>query len=124
VTLQNCLNELPRSIHTVVTENILDLLRMMKSGKVMLVIDRSSYHGVADLLSSICSLAKEKALAQVLIFDQDRELDCKSILDKMPPILTESLFVRKTQWSDIAPNEDGLICARTVRYHCLALQRV
>jgi hypothetical protein len=30
---QNCLNELPRSMHKVATENILALLQMMKPGK-------------------------------------------------------------------------------------------
>jgi hypothetical protein len=36
---QNFLNEFPQSVHDVVTENFLDLLRMIKPGKIMLVID-------------------------------------------------------------------------------------
>ena len=66
---QNCLNELPRRMHKVVTENILALLRMMKPGKIMLVIDRSKYQNVVDLLLRICSLAEERALVKVLVFD-------------------------------------------------------
>ena len=69
----------------------------------MLVIDRAGYQCIVDLLSRISSLAEKHALAQSSLFDQDRALDCNPILEKMPPILTENLFVRKTQWNEIAP---------------------
>jgi hypothetical protein len=85
---QNCLNEFPQSVHDVVPQNILDLLRMIKCGKIMLVIDRAGYKHVMDLLSRISSLAEEHGLAKVLIFDQDRVLDCNPILERMPRILT------------------------------------
>jgi hypothetical protein len=123
VMFQNCLNEFPKSIHDVVTENFLDLLQMMKPGKIMLVIDRAGYQCIVDLLSRISSLAEEHGLAKVLIFDQDRVLDCNPILERMPRILTENLFVRKISGNEIAPDEDGLICTTRVRHHCLALQR-
>ena len=77
-----------------------------------------------DFLSRISSLAEEHGLAKVLIFDQDRVLDCNPILERMPRILTENLFVMKISGNEIAPDEDGLICTRRVRYHCLALQRI
>jgi hypothetical protein len=121
---QNCLNEFPQSVHDVVTENFLDLLRMIKPGKIMLLIDRAGYQRVVDLLSRISSLAEEHGLAKVLIFDQDRVLDCNPILERMPRILTENLFVKKILGNEIGPDEDGLICTRRVRYHCLALQRI
>jgi hypothetical protein len=124
VMFQNCLNEFPQSVHDVVTQNILDLLRMIKCGKIMLVIDRAGYQCIVDLLSHISSLAEEHGLAKVLVFDQDRVLDCNAILERMPRILTENLFVRKISGNEIAPDEDGLICTRRVRYHCLALQRI
>ena len=117
------MNELPQSVHNVVTENILDLLHIMKPGKIMLVIDRVGYQHVVDLLSRICSLAEKQALAKVLVFYQDRKLDCKVILKKMPPILTANFLIIKTGECDIAPDEDGLVCLRRVRHHCLALQR-
>jgi hypothetical protein len=78
---QNCLSEFPQSVHDVVTENFLDLLRMIKPGKIMLVIDRAGYQRVVDLLSRISSLAEEQGLAKVLVFDQDRVLDCNPILE-------------------------------------------
>lgn len=124
VMFQNCLNEFSQSVHDVVTQNILDLLRMIKCGKIMLVIDRAGYQCIVDLLSRISSLAEKRRLGKVLIFDQDRVLDCNPILERMPRILTENLFVRKISGNEIAPDEDGLICTRRVRYHCLALQRV
>ena len=124
VMFQNCLNEFPQSVHDVVTQNILDLLRMIKCGKIMLVIDRAGYQCIVDLLSHISSLAEEHGLAKVLVFDQDRVLDCNAILERMLRILTENLFVRKISGNEIAPDEDGLICTRRVRYHCLALQRI
>jgi hypothetical protein len=105
-------------------ENILDVLRMIKPGKIMLLIDRARYQVIVDLLSRICSFVKEQALAKVLIFDQDRVLDCNPILERMPLILTENLFVRKIPVNELAPDEDGLICTRRVRHHCLALQRI
>ena len=97
---------------------------MIKPGKIMLVIDRAGYQRVGDLLSRISSLAEEHGLAKVLIFDQDRVLDCNPILERMPRILTENLFVRKISGNEIAPDEDGLICTRRVPHHCLALQRI
>jgi hypothetical protein len=124
VMFQNCLNEFPQSAHDVVTKNFLVLLRMMKPGKIMLVIDRAGYQCIMDLLSRISSLAEEHGLAKLLIFDQDRVLDCNPILEKMPRILTENLFVRKISGNEIAPDEDGLICTRRVLHHCLALQRI
>jgi hypothetical protein len=90
----------------------------------MLIIDRSRYQNVVDLLLRICSLAAERALIKVLVFDRDRELDCKPILAKMPPILTTNLLVRKTLQTEIAPDENGLLCSTRVRYHCLAMQRI
>jgi hypothetical protein len=124
VMFQNCMNEFPRSVHDVVTQNTLDLLRMIKCGNIMPVIDRAGYQCITDLLSRISSLAEENGLAKVLVFDQDRVLDCNAILERMPRILTENLFVRKISGNEIAPDEDGLICTRRVRYHCLALQRI
>jgi hypothetical protein len=115
VVFQNCLNELPQRAYNVVTKNILDLLRMIKPGKIMLVIDRAGYKHVADLLSRICSLAEEQALAKVLVFDQDRELNCVPILDKIPPILTTNLLVRKALQTEITPDENGLLCSTRVR---------
>jgi hypothetical protein len=43
VMFQNCLNEFSQSVYDMVIRNTLDLLWMMKVGKIMLVIDRSGY---------------------------------------------------------------------------------
>lgn len=81
-------------------------------------------HCVVDLLSRISSLAEEHGLAKVLIFDQDRVLDCNPILERLPRTLTENLLVRKISGNEIAPDEDGLTMYRRGPHHCLALQRV
>ena len=54
---QNCLSEIPQSVYDVVIRNTLNLLRMMKAGKIMLVIDRAGYQHVMNLISRISSLA-------------------------------------------------------------------
>jgi hypothetical protein len=89
----------------------------------------SSLHGLSseqelsNFLRGLRSTAS--GLTKVLIFDQDRVLDCNPILERMPRILTENLFVRKISGNEIAPDEDGLVCTRWgVPRHRLALQRI
>jgi hypothetical protein len=126
ITFQNCLNELPPASHMTVWKNLVAVLQRMKSGGVLLIIDRQGYPDVVGLLNIVATAAMKERLAQVVVpVNDEREYDCEGILNRMPSVLTENLFVRRPAVAgNILPEEDGLVCTRTVKSHILALRRV
>jgi hypothetical protein len=127
ITFQNCLNELHPASLTAVSENIIALLQRMKSGGVLLVLDRQGYPNVVNLLREVATVAMKERLAEVVIPVHEQQYDCEGILNNMPSILTENLLVRRPTFiapGCILPEEDGLICSRWVKCVRLALRRV
>lgn len=121
VVFQNCLNEIPEDCHTVVRTNILEILRMMAGGRLLLIIERTGYTASEALLKSI-----EETLPAELFevkIPGERVFDCRLINRMVPDVVTENLLTRIEEFRPLAPEECGLVLAGNISYHCLAIKR-
>lgn len=123
ITFQNCLNEIPTTRGNLAVENIVSLLAAMKPGGVLLLIDRLGYKHVLKLLRNIYTLAEEQHLGQIVVSpEREREYDTRPLLNQMPPVLTDYLFIRY-QRGMVCDRQMPLMLANRLRYYCLVIQR-
>lgn len=123
VVFQNCLNELNTAALADVARNLRELLNMAKNNATFVLIERNGYDATAKMLLGLSQWAQQNGFRVINRLSAPAKLECRTMLNKIPRAVTEHLFVRKRDDSDILPDAHGLVLAASVTYRWLALSK-
>jgi hypothetical protein len=115
LVFQNCLNEINRNLYPNVIKNIDSLVRAMRPGSILTIIDLSSYPAVLELIGRIEDSVRSRHPVTTLIGLQGSEsrYDAVALINALPHAITQNLLT----------GEDGLIPRRYIKYHCLVIRK-
>lgn len=127
ICIQFCLNETSISRHERLIANLMHLVKIMKPGALMLIIERDGYVPTRKLLKTFCfGLSKFNNVQTRHKFND--LLDLGRINNHVPEELRTCLFLTrlsKEQWqqNNLGRSEDGLWLSNTIKFHWLAASK-
>lgn len=115
VIFQNCLNEINQKSYPNVIGNLNSLVRAMRAGSILMIIDLSSYQAASNLVSQIESSVQAQNSVTTLIglTESASRYDAVALRNELPLIIKQNLLT----------GEDGLIPRRNINYHCLVIRK-
>ena len=115
VVLQNCFNEINQRSYPNVNENLNSLVRAMRTGSILMIIDLSSYQAASNLVSQLESSIQAQTSVTTLIglTESASRYNAVALINEMPLTITQNLLT----------GEDGLIPRRYINYHCLVIRK-
>ena len=98
IVIQHCLNERHNARSNQLTENMKQLVAKMKTGAVMLIIERARYPIVKELLDQFCYELQEKFGDSLKVERNTRKhgIEIKPILDVIPKALVTYFFTEES----------------------------
>lgn len=120
--VQNCLNELPDNSQERTVQNILGAFNRLQTGAIALVIDIAGYTSTTEKMMEMMveNIADFPCLEIISDDDFEKKINCRDLLDKVPPVVTENLLYRST---GVIPDEwSGLIFKSKINYTSMAFQ--
>jgi len=120
VVLQNCLNEIPEHLHSVVRDNLKTIIDCIPSGATVLIIDLLGYQPVLDLLAYLEDDRAFVASVEILRSSRQGEqsYDARHLVNSIPPIVKQHLLTGIP-----FQVENGLIPRRYIKFHNLTLKK-
>jgi hypothetical protein len=110
--------------HAFVVENLLEILRAMPSGSLLLIIERTGYQAIDLLLNSLANRSISAGLCETPTINQSSSYYARPIKDSMPSLVMENLFLRQTRiYGVYADEEVGRVLAPNVPYSWSAFRR-
>lgn len=115
LVFQNCLNEINQKLYPNVIGNLNSLVRAMRVGSILMIIDLSSYQAASNLVSQIESSIQTQNSVTILIglSESAGKYDAVSLIKELPLTITQNLLT----------GDDGLIPRRYINYHCLVIRK-
>lgn len=124
IVFQNCLNELNTERKLVTATNLRAVISAAKSNATIVLIERDGYTEAKNMLLNLFQWANQATgLTTVGELTSTTKLGCRGILDQIPSVVTEHLFVRRRGHSPIQPNEKGLLLAADIKFIWLVISK-
>jgi hypothetical protein len=120
VVFQNCLNEIPENLHSVVRNNLKTIIDNIPTGAIILIIDLLGYQPVLDLLAYLEDDTELIQSVEILRSSRQGEqsYDAKELVNAIPPIVRQH-FLTGIPFQV----ENGLIPRRYIKYHHLTMRK-
>ena len=98
IVIQHCLNERHNARSNQLTENMKQLVAKMKTGAVMLIIERARYQIVKELLDRFCYELQERFGDSLKVerYTEKHGIEIKPILDVIPKALATYFFTEES----------------------------
>ena len=94
IVIQHCLNERHNAKSERLVENMKQLVETMKTGAVMLIIERARYRIIQELLGQFCYELQEKFDDSLRVEPCiNKHAEIKPILDVIPKALATNFFM-------------------------------